>query len=213
MENLTRKRDRQSTDRDSLDRLLDQQWWGVLSTAFGEGGTAAVRSVPTLHVRDGDRILLHGSTGAGVMGSRRPADQRSAFCVTAMDALVLANSTFDSTVHFRSAVVYGRLENARADDRAGLLTRFTDLLTPGRNDEVRPMTKREIAATNVTVLRIEEGEWVYKANAGDGVVRPDDEVTAWCGVIPFTSGYGVPRAADWSSDRPLPESVRRLVGV
>lgn len=227
METLRRKPERGQADRHQLDSFLDSQWWGVLSVARtpcpagrhdtgaaepGGDGAGALRSVPTLFVRDGDRLLLHGSTGAGVMGTHGSpaAPVQASFCVTAMDALVVAHSTFDSSVRYRSAVLYGPLEEAAAEDRWTLLERFSELLLPGRTSEVRAMTRKEVAATNVLSLPIAKGSWVYKVNASP-VAEPEEETDAWAGLVPFTSGYGEPERAAWS-DAPLPDSVRRLTG-
>lgn len=210
MEKLTRKEGRQCTEREELDEFLDGQWWGVLSVgnAARQGGGTRLLTIPTLFVHHGDRILMHGSTGAGALGVAGAAVS-VAFCVTAMDALVVAHSTFDSSVHYRSAVVYGDLQSARREDRAVLLERFSDLLLPGRNAEVRDMTPKEIASTNVVALPITEGNWVYKINQGP-VSEPEEETDAWAGIVPFTVGYGAPQRAPWST-APLPDSVRMLV--
>jgi nitroimidazol reductase NimA-like FMN-containing flavoprotein (pyridoxamine 5'-phosphate oxidase superfamily) len=211
MEKLTRKEGRQSTDRQKLDEFLDGQWWGVLSlgNVGRQDGTIRPLAVPTLFVRHEDRILMHGSTGAGTLGVGDNAVS-AAFCVTAMDALVVAHSTFDSSVHYRSAVLYGNLEAARREDRAALLERFSELLIPGRTAEVRGMTPKEVAATNVVALPIVDDSWIYKVNEGP-VSEPDEETDAWAGTVPFTVSYGTPRRASWSTAG-LPDSVRTLVG-
>jgi nitroimidazol reductase NimA-like FMN-containing flavoprotein (pyridoxamine 5'-phosphate oxidase superfamily) len=211
MEKLTRKEGRQATERAALDEFLDGQWWGVLNLGGVARRDGSIRplAVPTLFVRHEDRILMHGSTGAGALGVAGKTTS-AAFCVTAMDALVVAHSTFDSSVHYRSAVLYGDLQAASREDRAVLLERFSDLLLPGRSAEVRGMTPKEIAATNVVALPITDGDWVYKVNDGP-VSAPDEETDAWAGTVPFTVNYGTPCRAPWSSAE-LPNSVRTLVG-
>ncbi|WP_238997388.1 pyridoxamine 5'-phosphate oxidase family protein, partial [Mycolicibacterium sp. CBMA 361] len=106
MEKLTRKYGRQSESRAALEEFLDGQWWGVLNVGAVARRDGRVRplTVPTLFVRHEDRILIHGSTGAGALGLNGKGSS-VAFCVTAMDALVVAHSTFDSSVHYRSAVL------------------------------------------------------------------------------------------------------------
>ncbi|TSI19723.1 pyridoxamine 5'-phosphate oxidase family protein [Brevibacterium aurantiacum] len=233
MLHITRKPERQSTDLEKLEGLLDEQWWGVLSISRDAATGPAVITIPTLFVRVGDRILVHGSTGAGALGTNSttthadtaatissgspegegstppPASLPLSLCVTSMDGLVLAHSTFDSSVNYRSAVVYGHLESAAPADREALLLSFTDRLVPGRNAEVRAMTRKEIAATNVSVLRITDGQWVYKERTGD-VGVPDENTKAWGGVIPFTTSYAEPQTAEWARGREIPDSVRQL---
>ena len=212
MEKVTRKYGRQSTARAALEEFLDGQWWGVLSIGDVARPNGKVRplAVPTLYVRHGDRILIHGSTGAGALGTKG-AGAQVAFCVTAMDALVVAHSTFDSSVHYRSAVIYGDVRPAEREDREALLERFSELLIPGRTAEVRAMLPKEIAATNVISLPIVEGDWVYKVNGGP-VAEPDEETTAWAGIVPFSVTYGAPQRAEWSTAE-LPDSVRVMVGM
>lgn len=212
METLNRKYGRQSTARAALDEFLDGQWWGVLNVGdvARPNGTVRPVAVPTLYVRHEDRILIHGSTGAGTLGVKG-AGRQVAFCVTAMDALVVAHSTFDSSVHYRSAVLYGEVQPARREDRAALLERFSELLIPGRTAEVRAMLPKEIAATNVISLPIIDGDWVYKVNGGP-MAEPDEETTAWAGIVPLSVTYGEPQRADWST-ADLPDSVRALVAA
>ncbi|MUL64205.1 hypothetical protein BOO86_06995 [Mycobacterium sp. CBMA 234] len=210
MEKLTRKYGRQSESRAALEEFLDGQWWGVLNVGAVARRDGRVRplAVPTLFVRHEDRILIHGSTGAGALGLNGKGSS-VAFCVTAMDALVVAHSTFDSSVHYRSAVLYGDVQPASREDREALLERFSELLIPGRTAEVRAMLPKEIAATNVISLPIVDGDWVYKVNGGP-VSEPDEETGAWAGIVPFSLAYGAPQRADWSTAE-LPESVRAMV--
>lgn len=203
MIHVTRYRERQSDDRTAFDALLDTEWWGVLATI--RGGRPV--TIPTLYVRDGDDLLIHGSTGAGTLGVKS-VDASASFCVTAMDALKVAYNTFDSSVRYRSAVIYGNLEQVADSEKESLLDRVSEILIPGRTSEVQPMTRKEIAATNLVRLRITEGEWVYKSSSGFGD-EPDEPSTAWQGLVPMTRGWGEPQRAPWC-DAELPDSVRNL---
>lgn len=210
MEPLTRYRERQSTDRADLDRLLDTEWWGVLAVV--RGGHPV--TVPTLYVRDGDWLLVHGSSGAHTLGVRGH-NARASFCVTAMDALVVAVSSFDSSAAYRSAVISGVLEPATDQQRDSMLERFTDGLLPGRTEEIRASTKKELAKTSVLRLPIAEGEWIYKARPMTAPGVPDDPAdagtSAWSGLVPMTRGFGVPVTSDWCTAE-VPASVRNLAG-
>ena len=99
---LTRKPDR-AGDRAMLDALLDEVKVGTLSTVVD----GLPWSVPMLFARDGDAILLHGSTGAGALRDVA-AGAPVTFTVFAMDGLVVADSLFDHSANYRSAVVRGR---------------------------------------------------------------------------------------------------------
>ena len=206
-ERLTRKPDRGRTERDELDALLDDLLAGTLSTVVD--GRPWV--VPMLYARDGDRILLHGSTGAGAL-RHVAAGAPAALSVTVVDGLVIAHSTFDSSANYRSAVVHGELTPLTGDDRTTALDRISERLIPGRGREVRPMTAKEQAATLAMALPITEGRWLLKARAG-GPSVPDEETGAWSGVVPFRLVAGDPEPAPWSVEAgtPVPASVTDLV--
>ena len=131
-ESLTRYPERGSDERTLLDALLDEVLVATVSTVVdGEPWT-----VPTLFARDGDRILIHGSTGAGLMrhlASGAPAT----VTVFQLDALVVADSAFDSSANYRSAVLRGNFEPVPADEADGALWALTNRLLPARQDEVR----------------------------------------------------------------------------
>ncbi len=206
-ERLGRHAERGTTERAALDALLDDVLAGTLSTVV-DGRPWAV---PMLFARDGDRILLHGSTGAGAL-RHVAAGAPAALTVVAVDGLVVAHSTFDSSANYRSAVVQGPLETLERDEATRALDLLSDRLLPGRPDEVRPSTGREHAATLAMALPIVEGRWLLKVRSG-GPATPEEATDAWCGVIPLRTVAGDPEPAPWSAaaGTPVPPSVRALV--
>ncbi|HYN30028.1 MAG TPA: pyridoxamine 5'-phosphate oxidase family protein [Dermatophilaceae bacterium] len=202
---LTRHRERATGDRAALDALLDDVLAGTLSTVVG--GQPWV--VPMLFAREGDRILLHGSTGAGAL-RQVAAGAPAALCVLALDAMVVAHSTFESSANYRSAVVSGTLQPLAAAEQSTSLDALSERFVPGRTAEVAPTTGRERAATLALALPITEGRWVLKTRTGPPS-EPEGPTDAWCGVVPLRLVAGAPEPAPWSRDRPVPESVRALV--
>src|SRR5439155_24127735 len=70
--------------------------------------------VPMLYGRDGDRIVLHGSAGAGAL--RLVAQgAAAALAVTHVDGWVYAHDGFNSSANYRSAVVHGNLRELSGD--------------------------------------------------------------------------------------------------
>ena len=193
-------------DRAALDALLDSQWAGVLC-CVADGEPLAV---PMLYARDGDRVLLHGSTGAGVL--RLVAAGASAvLTVFAIDALVVAPTTFESSVNYRSATVRGRL--SRVADREAALDLFSEVVVPGRTREVRRPSRREVAATEVLSLPIADGGWLLKV-ADDWPATPEEagaDPGVWSGLVPVRSVLDRPVPAPWASGLEVPASVRGLV--
>ncbi|MGW6035392.1 pyridoxamine 5'-phosphate oxidase family protein [Gordonia terrae] len=194
---LTRKPER-AADRALLDALLDEAKVGTLGTVVD----GLPWSVPTLFARDGDSILLHGSTGAGAL-RHVAAGAPVTFTVFVLDGLVVADTLFDHSANYRSAVIRGVLEvsgDAQTD-----LEVLSDKLIPGRVAEVRPTTRKELAATVALRLPIADGQWIAKARTGG----PGGESTDWTGVVPVRTVYDAPLTH--SGETP-PESVRALVG-
>lgn len=208
LDDLTRNRDRRTTDRASLNDLLDQELVGTLSTVSDAGEPWAV---PLLYARDGDRLLLHGSTGAGAL--RQVAAGASAvFSVFAMDALVLATSMFEHSANYRSAVIRGRLELLTGENAWQALDRISDGLVPGRREEVVPMTRKDVAATSALVLELTADNWLLKVRTG-GTGEEDVEHPPglWTGVLPTRRGYADPVRSPWLDDVPLSPAVQRLL--
>ena len=205
MTGLNRFPEQGVTDRTALDELLDSQWAGVLSTVV-DGEPLAV---PMLYARDGDRVLLHGSTGAGAL-RRVEAGAPAVLTVFALDALVVAPTTFESSVNYRSATIRGRL--TPVDDDA--LDVFAETLIPGRTAEVRASSRKELAKTMALSLPIGEDNWLLKV-ADDWPATPEEagaEPDVWSGLVPVSTVLGAAVPAPWAVDLPVPPSVRRLSG-
>lgn len=204
---LTRKPDRERNTREALDELLDEVLVGTLSTVVDDWPHV----VPMLFARDGDRVLLHGSTGAGAL-RQVAAGAPAALCVTSLDGVVVAESTFESSANYRSAVIRGHLQTIDGDEAWRCLDLLSDRLIPGRTGELSAMTRKQVAATLTLALPIADGDWLYKERDGDPG-EPEEETDAWCGVVPLRMVAGAPITAPWSSQAPVPDSVRRLMAA
>lgn len=193
------------TDRGRLDALLDEALVAHVGLVADEHPVV----IPTAIARDGDRVLVHGSTGSRWMRSLA-AGVPASVAVTALDGLVVARSAFESSVRYRSAVLFGRFRPVTAAGKVAALTLLTDALIPGRSREVRESTPRELAATLVLELPIEQ--WSMKASDGWPEDTEDDVAgPAWAGVVPIRQVYDAPEAApDLHRGRPVPASVRAL---
>src|SRR5689334_24446367 len=114
-----------------------------------------------LYARDGDRLLLHGSTGAGAL--RQVGDGAEGVLeVHSFEGWVLATSMFEHSANYRSAVVRGTLVRLDGDEAVAALDRISDLLLPGRRDEVRGMLPQEVRATTALALDITDDNWLLK---------------------------------------------------
>jgi nitroimidazol reductase NimA-like FMN-containing flavoprotein (pyridoxamine 5'-phosphate oxidase superfamily) len=205
---MTRLPEMGVTDRAELDRLLDDSLLAHIGLA-GDDGAPVV--IPTAIARDGDSVLVHGSTGSGWM--RLAADGRPAcVTVTELGGIVVARSAFESSMRYRSAVLFGSFTRLPGTEVERALDLLTEHLIPGRVAEVRRPTKKELAAT--MVLRMPIGDWSLKISAGWPEDDPDDlDGDTWAGVVPYRADrYGDPLTApDLRPGIELPPSVRALV--
>ena len=204
---IRRLPDRQTSDRLALHELLDSELVGHLAVAVD--GVPVV--VPMGYARVGGHVLLHGSTGGGFALRAASARLPVAFSVTALDGLVYARSLFDSSMNYRSATIQGVLETVPADETDGALLALSERLMPGRPAEVRGMRRKEVAATRV--LRLALDDVVMKLRSGGPSEESDDgeDRTAWAGVVPLERRWGAPIASGLTpAGVPVPDSVIAL---
>ena len=204
---IRRLAERQTTDREALFELLDDELVGHLAAVVD--GTPVI--VPMGFARVGEHVLVHGSTGGGF--ALRAAAERAtvAFSVTALDGLVFARSLFDSSMNYRSAVVYGVFEPVDDEQADAALLALSERLMPGRSAEVRAITRKETAATRV--LRLALDDVVMKRRAAGASEDPDDgeDHSAWAGVVPLVRTWGAPAPSALTPEgTPVPDSVVAL---
>ncbi len=195
----------QRHDRRELDAVLD----AGLVAHVGIVDDAQPYVLPLAYVRDGDRLLLHGSTGSRLLRALA-AGAPTCATVTLLDGLVVARSAFESSMQYRCAMVFGRC--TPVEDAEVALGRFTDGLLPARTSEVRPSRPKEVAATLILELPLDH--WSVKVS-DDDPEDPDEDLAgdAWAGVLPIETRYGLPRpAGDLRAGIGVPASVRQLEG-
>jgi hypothetical protein len=150
-------------------------------------------ALPVFHVRRGDELLFHGSPHSRLVGRLVEGVD---VCVTAtiLDGLVLARSAFAHSANYRSVVVFGRSRPVEdLDQRRKALDAFTDKVVPGRRPTLRPMSDKEVAATAVVAVTIEEAS--VKSRTGPPADTADAGLPIWAGVVPLRTGYGDPLPA------------------
>ena len=204
---VTRLNEYQDESRSALEALLDST--PLATVALVRDGHPVI--FPTGYARVGSDLVIHGSTGSPwlrALSTGLPA----AVSVTMLDGVVVARSAFESSFRYRSAALFGVFEQVSGDDKASLLEVLTDGFIPGRVAELRPSTRKEIAATLVLKMPIGEDNWSLKVSAG-WPEDPEEDVAgdAWAGVVPMAVTYGEPLAApDLTEGIPVPASVRAL---
>ncbi len=199
---LRRHLDRAVYDRAALDAVLDAAL--VAHVAVVDGGQPFV--LPMACARDDDRLLLHGSTASRLMRSLA-AGAPTCATVTLLDGLVYARSAFESSMHYRSAMVFGVAARVPADEVVDAFRALTEHLLPGRWAELRPSKRKELAAT--TLLALPLTEWSVKVSDEPPNDPAEDlEFPVWAGVLPLALAAGVPLdAPDLLTGRTVPPHV------
>ena len=184
----TRAVQRVAYDRAAAYAVLDEAV--VCHIGFVVDGDPVV--LPQLHARVGDRLYLHGSTGARALHSARDGGLSVCVTVTLVDGLVLARSAFHHSVNYRCVVVHGVavpvLDEA---EKTAALTALVDTVVAGRSAGSRAPNRKELAAT--TVLRLDLQEVSVKVRSGPPADDAEDlELPYWAGVLPLTTRPGTP---------------------
>ena len=174
-------------ERAAIDAILDEAL--VAHLGFVDDGQPYV--IPTLHARIDDTVYIHGSAASRAiktMGSGIPA----CLTVTLVDGLVLARSAFNHSLNYRSVVVLGTCTPVEGPDRReAVLQAFTERLVPGRWAEVRPPSAKELKATRVLAMALDECS--AKLRTGPPVDDDDDySLPVWAGVVPLRTVAGEP---------------------
>lgn len=195
-----------SRDREELDRVLDA---GLVAhvTVLDDGIPLAL---PVAYARRQNCILFHGSTGSRLF-RQLGAGAATCLTVTLLDGLVVARSAFESSMHYRCAMVLGVPTRLTGDDELDALRTITEHLLPGRWADCRQPNARERAATMTLSLPLDE--WSLKVSAGEPEDDPADVADArygriWAGVVPLREDFGAPvTAVDCPAGTPVPDYV------
>ena len=193
-------------DRAALDHVLDSGL--VAHVSVVDDGQPFV--IPVAYARRGDHVLFHGSTGSRLFRALAEG-QPTCLTVTLLDGLVVARSAFNSSMHYRSAMVLGVAHRLSGDDELDALRVITEHLLPGRWDECRQPNAKERAATMTLALPLDECS--VKIGAGDPEDEPEDVTDPvysriWAGTVPLTESFGTPaRAEDCLAEIEVPAYV------
>jgi nitroimidazol reductase NimA-like FMN-containing flavoprotein (pyridoxamine 5'-phosphate oxidase superfamily) len=205
----TRSPDRASYDRELVHSILDEAY--VCHLGFVRDGAPVV--LPTLYARVDERLYVHGSTGSRPLRAAGQAAPGLPVCltVTHVDGLVLARSAFHHSINYRSVVVHGVAHDVTdPEEKRQALDALVDHVVPGRSADSRPANKKELAAT--AVLRLDLDEVSAKLRTGGVNDEPEDlGLPHWAGVVPVRKTYGAPIAdPDLAPGTELPDYLTAL---
>ncbi len=137
---------------------------------------------PTLQWREDDHIYWHGSSASRMLEACEDMDV--CVTVTIIDGFVMARSAFNHSCNYRSVMVFGKaFKVTDRDEKEARLKTFTDRLFPGRWDILRPVSEKELKATTMLGLSLDEASAKVR-NGGPGDDDEDLKLPIWSGVIP-----------------------------
>jgi nitroimidazol reductase NimA-like FMN-containing flavoprotein (pyridoxamine 5'-phosphate oxidase superfamily) len=204
---VRREPQRARYDRETVDAVLDAGL--VCHLAFVH--EAQPFAIPTLHARVGDVVYVHGSTASRAL-RELAAGAPACLTVTLIDGLVLARSVFEHSVNYRSVLLLGRLRAVvEREEKLAALEAFTEKLLPGRWTEARSPNGKELAATSILAMPIEEASVKVRTGPPEDGDGPDADLPVWAGTLPLVTGWGEPVPDPvLPPGIPVPASVRTL---
>jgi nitroimidazol reductase NimA-like FMN-containing flavoprotein (pyridoxamine 5'-phosphate oxidase superfamily) len=194
---LRRKPQRGSHDREVVEAILDEAL--VCHLGIIEAGGWPVVT-PTLHARVGESVYVHGSAASRTL--RTAAEAQVCLTATLLDGLVLARAAMHHSANYRSAMLFGFggvVEDPEEKGRA--LEALVEKLVPGRWTDVRAPTEKELRATSVLRIPLEEAS--AKVRSGPPIDDDADyDLPVWAGVVGLRLVAGDPEP-----DRRLAPSI------
>jgi nitroimidazol reductase NimA-like FMN-containing flavoprotein (pyridoxamine 5'-phosphate oxidase superfamily) len=184
---VVREPERGVYDRDAAYRILDEAF--LCHVGFVADGQPFV--IPTSFGRKDDRLYIHGSAASRML---RQMKEGVPVCVTVtlLDGLVLARAAFNHSMNYRSVVVLGKAMIVDdPQEKLEALRLISEHIIPGRWADSRKPNERELKATSVLRLPIEE----FSAKVRTGPPIDDEEdysFPTWAGVVPLEMKTGTP---------------------
>jgi nitroimidazol reductase NimA-like FMN-containing flavoprotein (pyridoxamine 5'-phosphate oxidase superfamily) len=190
-------------DRDTICQILDEAL--ICHVGFVDDSQPYV--IPINYARVEDRIVLHGAKASRLI-NHIIAGQPVCVEATIVDALVLARSVFHHSVNYRSVVLFGTgCAIQDEQEKLAALKAITEHLIPGRWQETRPPSRKELNATSVVSIRIDEAS--AKVRIGPPVDDEEDYARpVWAGILPLHVAPSAPiRDERLAEDIPLPAYI------
>jgi nitroimidazol reductase NimA-like FMN-containing flavoprotein (pyridoxamine 5'-phosphate oxidase superfamily) len=202
-----RLREQGRTNRTDLDAVLAAGFVAHLGLPAADG----IMVVPTVYGADGQSIFLHGSVASQSLAADAPV----CVTVTIIDGLVLARSVFEHAVNYRSAVIYAvpRIVTDPAEKLAGLRC-ISEHVAPGQWDYVRQPSRKELAATRLLALALDEASVKVRSGPPDDADSPDAALGLWAGELPLLARWQEPVADPaLPPGQPVPPHIQAMAGT
>lgn len=203
---VRRQASRGKYDRETVFGILDEAF--LCHVGFSVNEQPFV--IPTLYGREGENIYIHGSAISRMLEN---LSEGLPVCVTVTitDGIVLARSAFHHSMNYRSVTVFGRgvlVEDY--DEKIRALALISENVLPGRWEDAREPTEKEMNVTSVIGIAIEDAAAKIR-EGGPKDDKKDYELPVWAGVLPIDQKVLEPVADDLlPDDIEIPDYIRRL---
>jgi nitroimidazol reductase NimA-like FMN-containing flavoprotein (pyridoxamine 5'-phosphate oxidase superfamily) len=146
--------------------------------------------IPLAYGRGGDNVYLHGSAASRLFRNARTPSLEVCMTVTLIDGIVVARSTYNTDINYRSVVIIGDATEVRdLDEKRAGLELLVEHIIPGRGADARAPTEKELRST--MLLRLPLSESSAKVRAGWPSDEDEDyDLEVWAGVIPMSTQHG-----------------------
>ncbi len=174
-------------DAETIYKVLDNDFICQVGFVFNEYPVV----IPTIYGRKEDIVYFHGASVSRMLVTLEKGVKIS-INVTQTDGIVLARSAFHHSLNYHSVTVFGKAELVTdAQERLEALKIVSDQIIPGRWEEVRLPNEKELKATKVLKLSLNEAS--AKIRTGPpGDEKADYDLDVWAGVVPIVKKYGTP---------------------
>jgi hypothetical protein len=192
-------------DRETINGILDE---GLVCHVGLQTDRGFPVVIPLAYGRDGDSVYLHGSAASRLFRGARGPDIDICMTVTFIDGLVVARSTYNTDINYRSVVIIGQAAEVKdLEEKRHGLELMVDRIIPGRSRDARPPTEKELRST--MLLKLPLGESSAKVRTGWPLDEEEDyDLEIWAGVIPFTTVTEAPQVDPaLRVDVPMPDYV------
>jgi uncharacterized protein len=201
---VRRVHEKASYERDAVKAILDEAL--VAHVGFVHDGHPLV--IPTLHARIGEDVYVHGSSASRTL---RTLATTVPVCITVtlLDGMVFARSMFEMSVNYRSVVVVGEARPVTdVEEKLRALEAFSEQVLPGRWEQARQPSRKELKATAVLALSLDEASAKISAGGPDDGESEDAALDVWAGHLPIrlVAGEAVP-CPHLRSGIPLPDDI------
>ena len=173
-------------DEATIYEILDSDC--VCNVGFNYNGYPVI--IPTIYGRSGNKLYLHGATTSRMLETLSKGENLC-ISVTHVNGIVLARSLFHSSMNYKSVVIFGSGKLLPDSEKMDALKIVSDQIIPGRWEEARLPSQKELKATNLIEIEIlEASAKIREGHPGDDKV--DYDLDIWAGVIPLTKHIGEP---------------------